>query len=358
MITKITSQLILEAYNRKDMKLAVELLTSPDNEVLTENDRIKLSYIRFNSLDISRALALLQNSVLLAYEIPGFSLMRAVEQFLLEYNFPPDEYEFCRTTLTILKNNSELLHTGAIIVRGKKVQGSIGNLIDEYLANSSEDAHNRDALSLVNFLNKNSVSTVLTENKRKILRDILGLYNFCQQNVALWESIPDEISPEMVPPELLQENHLKLMIKADDDLLSPDLDESENQVRDLDINIPSQSIVESEQSVISPPDKLRSASLNSGFVPKPAGSVNPASINRVQNRPPVTLPVKDIALNPKPVPANLRKRGLIFDEPTNVKLEEIPHNPEEVNSVSSSKSKSAPDIAAKLQDLKQRKQQR
>ncbi|HMQ01584.1 MAG TPA: hypothetical protein PKD79_00730 [Candidatus Doudnabacteria bacterium] len=199
----ITPQLLKDALNTKDQALAIALLASDRNQGggLDNLARQQLSYVRFNSLSVSAAAELMKESLLAAYQIPGYVLSDWFKEYINQYEYLPEAMELCKQASQIISNNQELLGNQPLLLDGAKVPPTISSWLKHYaLGVSTADSSN--PLELMRYFNTNPDLRVLTEGQKTILKDLIKLNNFCQQVVVLWESLPEQVDLTQLPKSL------------------------------------------------------------------------------------------------------------------------------------------------------------
>lgn len=282
--------------NTKDQYLAIKVLTAGVDETgqpLTNELKIQLSYIRMNSLSATQLASLMKQSLLLAYEIEGFDLAEQFEEYLAQYNFIPDEVELCKQVKNIISTNNEPVGGKEIVVSSKKGAPVISSWLSDYLSFASSKGLGSDALGLVKYFNDGENVKNLDPYQKFILQSIFKLYNFCDRNVLMWEMLPEVVDPKDVP----------------------------EQISELDINMAFSGIDEEDVT-----------SVAEGPLPP----IVPQKQERTVSDFKIPL-AKDLDLKAQP------RRGLVFDQGTNVDIDETIQKKQEE------------EIQAKLEDLKQRK---
>jgi hypothetical protein len=277
MIQTQTMELVSEILTTRDALAAIRLLGSAEAVDLDAKSKTMLAYIRMNSLSADRLLQLMKSSILVAYEIPDFDLHDSFHEYLQQYDYAPEEVEICERLIEIIRQNQEQLIDTPIEVRGRRVPPTVDNFINDYVASSAEDPLKRDALTVLQYFNTSLAVRTLPQSKREVLKNVIQLYNYCNQTARVWELIPDNLAVDDLPKQL----SIQTVGQA---LLGVDMEDLEGDVGDDLAQLISPEFTPSSQP-----------SLQSDFhMPQP----------------------KDMDLSTQP------KSGLVFDQPTNINMDE------------------------------------
>lgn len=288
----ITKELVNEAIRTQDSSLAVQLLGSDkESRALDDVTRLKLSYLRLNGMSTEAVSALMSESVLTAYKLSDYSLFTKIKEYIEQYDYVPDAVELCGRIPSLLSNNQEQLGSQRIPLGDKQVAPTVSNWLNHYAAHSTGTS-GMDVLGLMKYFNTNPDLKVLNASEKAILKDIIQLQDYCNAVVAMWESLPNNISQSDF--DVLKE---KLGV-------NPFEDEPEEG---------------SEEELIEEPETTTASTLPTFRIPLQ----------------------KNLDLSTQP------KSGLVFDQPTNVDLDQ-----EAANQAQERRNQMA--IQAKLEALKQR----
>lgn len=289
---------ITDAITYLDQERAREVLSYVAKHPSTQldpGDQARLNYLRLTSIDEDRALGLMQRSILAAYTIEGYQLEQKLVDYLEQLEYAPDIMDFVYKLRDILSSHNEQLGSKEIVVGGKQTPPTIGNWLADYSAFAGKNQH--DALLQVKYVNTSQNAKILSAAEKRVLQSLISIYDHLQRYIEMWELIPDEF-----PPDEQQELKRKL-----------------EQI--FDSELPT-----AEQSVSEP--------------------VEPASSTPIEAARPVApsfkIPLqKDLDLS------TAKRGGLVFDQPTNVNLDDEMQSQTE-------KRRNELAIQAKLEALKQK----
>lgn len=193
MITELQNQ-INQALQYQDPEMAIQLLSqmrAAGKVDFTDPDVLQLGYVRMNSLSANQLAELFRNSVLAAYQIEEFNLYERFKEYLVQYNYVPDEVELCRKLSDLLKSSQEAIGTQSINLNGRSAQPTLASWIEDY--EQSQAKQEKDVLRLIQYLNTSANVKTLSVSERAILKNILELHDYCNQIVTLWSSLPEEV---------------------------------------------------------------------------------------------------------------------------------------------------------------------
>ncbi len=280
---------IQEAISSLSVKSAVSVLSaaSKGQVSLDRDTQLKLSYIRITSLSVNQIKQLMSSSVLTAYDLPDYSLSQRIEDTAEQFFDSLREIELYRSIIPILESNEETFGLTNIELNGVKVPATISNWLKDYSA-----ANQHDPLYQMKYINSSANSKQLSEEDRKVLMDIIKLYDKAVSMVAMYDAI------ELPDGQFIPKDY-------DFSLLFPDMEEDDG------------SSIPTAAPATEAPIKLENR-LASDF----------------------KIPIaKDLDLKAMP------KRGLVFDENTNIDMKQAAEQKKEA------------EIQAKLDELKKRKGQ-
>lgn len=287
--------------NREAVRILVAQKKAPEMKI-DEDLLIQLQYVRMNSLNVKELLALLKTSILAIYSIPGYLLSERIDDYLEQLDDVPEEISFYESFVKLLESDEEVIGTSDLTVDGKKFTPSIRNFIKDYNFVTNQQAE-KNALTEVQYFSGSKILNLLPENQRAVVKDIIKSYDDALKRLNEWNSTPEPKNAE----------------------------ETERLTKDFDLYkvIPGLKDELSEESV-----NTKSPSQ----VPKtePVPQIVPQKQERTVSDFKIPL-AKDLDLKAQP------RRGLVFDQGTNVDIDET------------IKSKQEEEIQAKLEDLKQRK---
>ncbi len=335
-MTPEIQQQIDEAIKYRDAQRAWEVLVavSKDGTInLPRPDYLRLNYLRMNALDSDRVLALVKESVLEAYQIPEFDLDQRLADYFDLLDFTDVQIDFLYKLKAILADHQELLGNQKITVNGKQVSPTISNWIIDY--ESMINAESKDALGEMRYINTGANLKVLSVAQRKALQNILKMYDKISSLLDLYEEIPDNIPPEEFAR--FQEWATKKFEEINGPETAP-LPPPQPAVQPV-----AQPIAQSKPVPPKPRPQFNAKSASS-----PAADLKtiPVVLDSTTPKPASSIPLqKDLDLSTAP------KRGLIFDTPTNVNLdEEVDFRKNRDKQI-----QQAQKIQAKLEELKKRK---
>ncbi len=192
----ITPQLVDEALRAQDYSLATELLAADkQTPSLSDENRLQLMYIRLNSLTVEAVNSLLSQSILVAYRLPDYSLADKLKDFVEQYDYVPDAVALCGQIPALLTNSQELLGEQPVLLGDKKVPPTISNWLNHYaLHSTSRDSY--DVLAVMKYFNTNPDLKVLTQPQKTILKDLIRLQDYCNEVVKMWELLPENMEAQ------------------------------------------------------------------------------------------------------------------------------------------------------------------
>lgn len=283
---------IEQAIHYHDATLAQDILKMAQTDPGSQIPRMiqaQLKYIRAGSLHPDSFLNLMRESVLASYSIPEYDLeQRIIDKFdLLEY--PPAQVDFLYKLKTVLEQSQELLGNQKITINDKVLAPTIGNWLLDYKAEIGPG--DRDALGVLRYINKGSNIKVLSLQQRKILQNIIRIYDETAKLIEFWELIPDALPPDQMHEfEDWAEQQIKQVLES-----APASETRSNELRQ-------------EQALPKSPARA----------PQPQLPRKPLPIIATQpDAPPLyKIGTKD-ALNLQ----THQKKGLIYDTPTNIDID-------------------------------------
>jgi hypothetical protein len=330
-----------EALKGLSARAAVEVLNyarKNNNVNLDQKTILQLTYIRMISLSFDQLVELFNKSILTAYSIADFKLSDQVVKYAdLLFN-PTQEIEVYRKLAGILEKNQEQLGTKNILVGNQSLPPLISNWIKDYNSGTQHDA-----LYQMKYINGSANVKTLSPEEHAILLDILKLYDKCISMVQMWDSLPVSEDQPIDSKEFRLSDYF------------PDMEE----VEEFDV-------VENEEDA---------EPVTPAPIPKPIPK-EPVIIERkhpVKIAASIDVPtptqkivIKPVVPKPKPQPPqppqqheepftlgqpaavkDREKRGLVFDQPTNIDLSKI-------EAEAKKQEQKQQDIANKLEELKKR----
>lgn len=313
-MTKDLQQQVNKAIHSLDSSLAWDILAdvAKSSDIkLDSSDELKLNYLRILGLSQERLLELLNKSILTAFQIEGYNLVNKLFDYMELLDEPEIVIDFMKKLAEVISSHGELLGNQSIIVKGGKVEPTIANWILDY--DGFVQNLNRDALSEMKYINTSANTKILTVPQRNLLQSLLKIYDICRNYVEVWNEIPSKL-----PPDELKE-------------LNDYFNRKVAQIEKV-----SSSVIDNV-SIELPPVSQQVGQPASQPVAVEAPVEQPAT------PPPFAIPLqKDLDLSAQP------KRGLVFDQPTNINLKQEAKARAEAADQQQT-------IEAKLQALKQRK---
>lgn len=319
MIPELQNQ-IQSAIKYFDLEAAIKIISTlqKTGELdMSDPDILKLYYIRINSLSTNQLYEVLKSSMLVAYEIEDYKLSESLKEFFLQYNFIPEEVELCSKIIKLLQTSEEVLGTKYISLLGKDTAPYIHYWISDHA--NAVGSKKRDALSLMQYLNTSPNVKTLTQHERYILKDVLEIYDYCEDIVSLWEQLPDKIDDRDIEASQQAFDWTPLVMGFPDDTdgisgsstpvqtpTVPAITRSTPKLPEFDSARPTPSPTLSENKFTRPAD-----SLPTDVTPQPKPSMN------VPNQYATNAGKVNELINHKPK----SKIGVVMD-PTNVKLED------------------------------------
>lgn len=287
--------------NREAVRILVAQKKSPEMKI-DEDLLIQLQYVRMNSLNVKELLALLKTSILAIYSIPGYLLSERIYDYLEQLDDIPEEIGFYESFVKLLESDEEVIGASDLTVDGKKFTPSIRNFIKDYNSVTNQQVE-KNALTEVQYFSGSKILSLLPENQRAVVKDIIKSYDDALKKLNEWNSTPEPKNVE----------------------------EAERLTRDFDLYkvIPGLKEELSEESMNAKPSSQVSRT-------KPVPQIVPQRQERTVSDFKIPL-AKDLDVKAQP------RRGLVFDQGTNVDIDETIQKKQEE------------EIQAKLEDLKQRK---
>lgn len=340
MTIEYTKSDVTEAIATRDVELAVRILNSSLARSLDERSLSTLSYVRFNSLSIAAALKLVGRTILAGYDIDGFSIKAAVQDYLDQYNYPPDEIQFSRSLLEVLMKHNEQIGQNPIEVSGQRVPPTIGAFLSDFNDTTQLSPLENDALSILQYINNSPNVKLLTIPNRTIIKDIIELYGYLNRTVAMWDLVPSDFGPDALPKGV---DHTDLnlgLLGIDREWLGS---QDEAAANTQSSTTPAVAVAQPHATEATP--AITKTKQLSQRAVSPAEQVSPAHLSGIA--PKFQIPLnKDLNLSTK------ERSGLVFDQPTNVDLQA---EQQQRTDAAAAETKKAADIQAKLEALKQRK---
>lgn len=296
---------IIQAIRHLDNRLAWEVLVMASKDQSIQLDpavKLKLNYIRLNSLSPNQVSILLEKSILTTFEIEGYDLLQRIVDYTELLDSVPDQVEFVQRLRSILENHQEILGPGKLVSDGKQTSSTIANWLLDYKKHLLN--RNSSALEELKYINTSENPKLLSSTDRIKLQSVLKLYDLVLQYTEFWSSIPDQLSDE---------EYVKF-----ENYLSSEWEKIELQNNSVDSDIENPKLVMIDES-------------RTKGVTTQDSRIALDSVITKQNQ-------------PKPQ----EKRGLVFDVPTNIDLEEVEQE-------SKKQDQAQQQIADKLAALKQRK---
>ncbi|GEM_PF-2029378 len=325
---------------REAVRLLVFLKKSPKIEI-DQNLLMQLQYVRMNSLTPSRLLDLLRASVLACYSIPNSLLSEKLKEYLIQLDSVPEEIDFFEKFIKLLETDEELIANSKLVVKGQPFIPSIKNFIADFNS-STNDFSNKDALVEIRYFSNSPYINSLPEERKFIARDIIKSYNYAKSSLQEWNSIPEIKSPEE-KANILKNFDLYKAIPWLEEYLEEEIENESQTVAPKTIFQTSQP---TQSTQVTQPVQSQRVIRNN--TPPVGTDTQQAKIDRNlqvgSDENEFKIPQqRDLDLSRQ------AKRGLVFDEPTNVDLTEVAKRREE-------ELKKQRAIDEKLNALKQRKQ--
>lgn len=285
---------ITDAVTYLDPERAREVLSAvaktPGTEIAPE-DLVRLNYLRLTSLNEDRVLDLVKRSVLTPYTMEGYSLEQKFIDYIEQLDYVPFIMDFVYKLRDTLSGHQEFLGTKPINVGGRNVPPTVGNWLADYLE-FTRDAE-RDALQQLKYINNAPNVKFLSLPQKRVLQNLITIYDHLSNYIEAWESIPDDMSPE--EKKRLQDRLTKIF--------------------DAEASVESASAIPTGVGTVAPP---------------------------VPTTPNFKIPtMKDLDLSTR------ERSGLIFDQKTNVDLDEE-------SKIRAEEKRNQSAIQAKLEALKRR----
>jgi hypothetical protein len=322
-----------EALLYKNPRAAIAVLHSTEEgKALDRSTQIKLTYVRMISLSLEKLIELLEDSLIIPYDLPDFLLSEMITKYIESDLNPVNESKLWLKLKEIIEKNQESIGAKELLVGGKKVPPTIQNWIADYNAFYGASGDEHDPLHQIKYINSSENFRALDEKSKTILLDILKLYDRSVAFTKLWNSL--EVTDNM--GQLFREIDIKELL--------PDLEEeSSSPSSQLPPNTDTPTITPAQ--VVKPE---QSESIVPNNTPTIGVDIGQAKIERNLDigagREDFKIPnLRDLDLSPQ------EKRGLVLDEPTNIDLTEVAKRREE-------ELQRQKTIDEKLNALKQRKQ--
>lgn len=305
---EVNQQQLKDVLSTFDAAGAISILNQDKQSpgLLNGKLRIQLSYIRMKSLSADRFLNLASESILTAYQIPYFDFYQYFVEYIENYDYVPDEIQICEGMAKILLNCEEALGVSFQDSDGRKQDPLVTNWI-KFFQESFPTKGDIDPLLILKFVNS-SATKEQTPEVKSILKSILAVFSYCQKILKLNELLKEPIDPDKFPENFEPMDITMALAKIEKD----EIQSSDTKPREIDIseNRASRQIKDQIQGLDSLQKKINSSQAKS----------------------------QD-------------KRGLVFDTPTNVDMDEIANESKKVDQAQQK-------IANKLEELKQRKDQK
>ena len=334
---------IKEIIETQDTREAVRVLVaqkkSPDVKI-DQDLLIQLQYVRMNSLNPKELLGLLKTSVLAIYSIPEFLLSERIEDYLEQLDDIPEEISFYESFVKLLESHEEVIGGADLTIDGKKFTPSIQNLIKDYNSATNQQAV-KNALTEVQYFSSSKVLSLLPENQRAVVKDIIKSYDDALEKLNEWNSIPQPQNPQEAAKLLDGFDLYKTIPGLEEDLEEESLAQSSKPKPSLELN---------------PAQK--------GYQPKPQtdaiATPKPKAVQAVQ-APQQEISDKRTGSNFKiPLQKNIDlrtqpKRGLVFED-TNIDVEKEKSDKIAREELERKQQESVQEnIQSKLNELKKRK---
>ncbi len=328
-------ELLKDALQRLNAKSAVELLNMSEKNPSMNLDnitKIRLSYVRMNSLSLNRLTDLMQQSILQSYTLPDFLLSEKIETFAELLFDPEQEIELYDRIGFILSGSTERVVTQSITINGKAEVATISNFIADYINTFNEV--DRDALTQLKYINNSPNVKDLLEVQRAVIKDLLKLYDKAEDMVVMWQTLPTVENPKQIEELFDIQDYYPGIEKAEESTGSKDAFNDQSQNQNVIKEEPAKAVVHqrSEQPVL--PKRV--------VQPIPTRVNEPRVIEALTPQNKTSTPAMDV------LRANYSPKGIMQSNGTNIKIKD------EVDRLQEDQKKFA-DIQKKLDELKTRK---
>ncbi len=313
----------------RNPRAAIVLLNSDgDGQTLDRSTKIKLTYVRMISLSLDQLLELLETSLLIPYDLPDFLLTEMITKYIDSDLNVQNESKLLLKLKEIIEKNQESIGSKELIVGGKKIPPTTQNWIADYNSFYAVGGGDHDPLNQIKYINSSDNVRGLDEKSKIILIDILKLYDRSVSFTILWDSL--EVSDNV--GQLFEEKDITEFL--------PDLEE-ESSGASLNTQTTVNEPVAQNVQLGEPEPPFQN---NTTLAPDTQQAKIDRNLQVGSDENEFKIPQqRDLDLSRQ------AKRGLVFDEPTNVDLTEVAKRREE-------ELKKQRAIDEKLNALKQRKQ--
>lgn len=194
---EVNQETIDEIIATQDQAAAIRLLLLQKKEGIkgiNPEDLIKLQFIRVNSLSPELFLQLLKSSMLISYKIENYLLSDKIESYVDQLDNVPDEIDFYTQLISVIENNQEIFSND--FEDGNKPFGfSVAEIIKDY-NQFFPDVNSKDALNRIKFISSSKKINQLPEKTKKIVKDIIKVYDTAQSRKTEWDSIPEPLDEQ------------------------------------------------------------------------------------------------------------------------------------------------------------------
>jgi hypothetical protein len=291
----------------KDIKdLIIKRKIDPSRELLNALGAYQIIMLHLLSADELHDIV--KNNLL--YFIKNSPLVMEIKRRFYYDNFAYPDREWSSSFLKAMEANQEIIGSSELIVDGKKQSGTVTAWIKDFIASSSQQLNQRSTFDVVQYFNKSQNAKKVDVNDRKLLAEVFKLYS--------WLNNPS-ISGEEV--DNYERQYREEKEKLDEEIRNKAFTKIIEQFDNSPVKQPiaNQEVV--VQSVKNRPETR---------VPRPSASLN----------------VQDVLNNRS---GNTGRAGVVFDEQSNVKMEEISQR------LAADRQRKQADIDKKLEELKKRK---
>jgi hypothetical protein len=345
-MNNINSYNLNMALQTHDQATAIALLGDPHIKTsLNATEILQLQYVRMHSLSVTVLLQLLNKSMLVAYSVPEFNLYQEVVAYQEQMNFSTEEIDLIKGVLDVLKHNQEKLGNQNIVMANKTTVPTISHWLLDY--DNFRGSNERTALDQMKYLNNASNIKILTKEQNLILQNLIQLYDYCNRFLDLWQLIPDDADPVELSKLFTPRDFLAPIIGSKEFY---DTDFTDHPAPLADV-IGGGNVSKSLEPVINKPPKSFNNQPKDTVASKPLQPTVPVK-DQLSAEPDFHIRLsKDLDLKPQP------KKGLVFDQSTNVDMTEELRLRQERSLQEQARlelAKKQADIQIKLQELKKR----